>query len=400
VNTPRINWLLLTLYLLISISVLGAALLMPEVRAVTYAPVRDWLLPPPSPIVISVLYSTEKQQWLQEAVNRFAKTRTRVGGRPIEVTLHESGSRELYLAILDGKAQPTLISPASMLQIALLEELSASKFGRAVVNPQEKATCRPVLNSPLVLVAWQERAAVLWGDNPNGNMWLRMHDALVAPKGWEAYGHPEWGYIKFGHTNPLLSNSGLQTVLLMTYNYFEKTQSLTAADILANADYQQWFIAFEGTISRFGDSTGTYMNEIVAYGPSMYDFVAVYEATAIEQLENAVGRYGELRLYYPPATSLSDHPFCVLTADWVTPEQTQAAQALLAFLTGSEMQTLALMKYGFRPVDPTVALEQPGSPFVQYRNNGVRLQLPPAVETPRGAVLQTLLDFWQRNVPQ
>ncbi|MBN2005713.1 MAG: substrate-binding domain-containing protein, partial [Anaerolineae bacterium] len=249
--------------------------------------------------------------------------------------------REMYLAVLDGKAQPDLISPASMLQIALLEDLSKSKFGYALVNPANRATCRPVLPSP---------------------------------------------------------NSGFQTLVLMTYNYFEKTRGLTSADILTNPDYQQWLIAFENTISKFGDSTGTYTNESVAYGPSMYDFVAVYEATAIEQLENAVGQYGELYLYYPPVTSLSDHPFCVLQADWVSSEKAQAAQAFLDFLTGAEMQELALVKDGFRPVDPAMSLEQAGRPFTRYLNNGVKLHLPPTVETPRGDVLQTLLDFWQRNV--
>ncbi|MBN2393512.1 MAG: substrate-binding domain-containing protein [Anaerolineae bacterium] len=397
-STPKINWILLVLYALVALGVLIASFVSPSVRAMAYAPLRDLLIPPPKPIVISVLYSTEKALWMEEAVESFAKTKTRIGGRPIEIELETSGSREMYLAVLDGKAQPDLISPASMLQIALLEDLSTSKFGHALVNPQDKATCRPVLTSPLVLVAWKDRATVLWGDDPNGNMWRRMHNALVDPQGWGSYGHPEWGYIKFGHTNPLSSNSGFQTLVLMTYNYFEKTHGLVSADILANPEYQQWLIEFESTISKFGDSTGTYMNEIISYGPSMYDFVAVYEATAIEQLENAVGRYGELYLYYPPATSLSDHPFCVLQADWVSPEKAQAAQAFVDFLTGSEMQELALLEYGFRPVDPAISLEQSGSPFTRYTANGVRLQLPPEVETPRGDVLQTLLDFWQRNV--
>jgi hypothetical protein len=285
-----------------------------------------------------------------------------------------------------------------MLQISLLEDLSKSKFGRSVVNPVDKDSCRPVLTSPVIIVAWKERADVLWGENPNGSMWRRMHDALIDDKGWESYGHGEWGYIKFGHTNPLKSNSGFQTLLLMTYNYLEKTSGLTSGDILSNPEYQQWLIEFESTISKFGDSTGTYMNEIISYGPSFYDFVAVYEATAIGQIENAVGKYGELHIYYPPATSLSDHPFCVLQADWVTAEKADAAKLFLDFLTDEEMQQVALMEHGFRPVDPTISLDQPGSPVTRYVDNGVKLQIPPQVEVPRGDVLQTSLDFWQRNI--
>jgi ABC-type sulfate transport system substrate-binding protein len=129
--------------------------------------------------------------------------------------------------------------------------------------------------------------------------------------------------------------------------------------------------------------------------------VAVYEATAIEHIENAVARYGQehggLRIFYPPATSLSDHPFCVLQAEWVTPEKARAAQAFLDFITTPEIQELAL-QYGFRPVDPDIPLDQSGSPFPRYRDNGVRLDLPPEVTVPPGNVLNTMLDFWTREI--
>jgi len=190
-----------------------------------------------------------------------------------------------------------------------------SKFGAPVVNPADREVCRPVLRTPLVLVAWNERATALWGGDPDSELWQQLYDALTQPNGWGAYGHPEWGYVKFSHTNPLKSNSGFQTILLLTYNYFDKTSGLTGADILSDAEYQRWFTEFEGSISSSGDSTGTYMEEIIAYGPSLHDVVAVYEATAVEHAENAVGRYGELQIYYPPATHMSDHPFCVLQAE-------------------------------------------------------------------------------------
>ncbi|MCX7682392.1 MAG: substrate-binding domain-containing protein [Anaerolineae bacterium] len=396
--TPRLNKLIFLVYMLMTAGVFIAALASPAVRAVAYAPLRDLLLPPPRPIVVSVLYSTEKAAWLEEAVARFQATQPQVDGRPIAIQLARSGSREIYLAVLDGSAKPDIISPASTLQIHILQDLSAGQFGTPVVNAADRQTCRQVLRSPLVLVAWEERAQVLWGDQRAGDLWLQLQTALTDPGGWQKYGRPEWGYIKFGHTNPLKSNSGFQTILLMTYSYFGKTSGLTSADILGDEDYQAWFTAFEGAISRFGESTGTYMQEIVAYGPSMYDMVAVYEATAIEYMDRAVGRYGALRVYYPPATSMSDHPFCILQADWVTPEKARAAQMFLDYLTTPELQQLALLEHGFRPVEPGVPLEQPGSPFNRYAANGLRVDLPPEVETPPGDVLNTLLDFWARNI--
>jgi ABC-type sulfate transport system substrate-binding protein len=401
-STPRLNWVLFVIYVLATIGVLVGALVSPAVRALAYAPLRDLILPPPQPIVVDVLYSTEKAAWIAEAVDRFEASNPRVDGRPIQLDLSKSGSREMYLAVLDGDAQPDLISPASMLQISLLQDLSAArtdKFEAAVVDRADAQTCQPVLKTPVVLVAWSNRADVLWGQNPNSRLWIRLHDA-VTKETWDAYGYPEWGFIKFGQTNPLKSNSGFQSFLLMTYNYFGKSTGLTSGDIL-DSDYQDWYREFGRNVTKFGDSTGTFMEEIVAYGPSRYDIVAVYEATAIEHIDNAVARYGSeyggLQVYYPPVTSLSDHPFCVMRADWVTPEEAQAAQLFLDFLTGSEMQQLAL-RFGFRPVDDSVSLAGADSPFPRYEANGVRLDLPDGATVPPGNVLNTMLEFWARNV--
>ena len=62
---PRlITWILFGVYALAVISVLAASLISPSFRAVAYAPVRELILPPPEPITIKLLYSTEKEAWL------------------------------------------------------------------------------------------------------------------------------------------------------------------------------------------------------------------------------------------------------------------------------------------------------------------------------------------------
>jgi Ca-activated chloride channel family protein len=397
-TTPRLNRILFALYALAAGVMFIGSLVSPAVRALSYAPLRDLFVRPPEPVVVSVLYSTEKAEWLEQVVPLFQATRPRVSGRPIRLEMKKMGSREMYLSVLDETEQPDLISPASSLQVSILENLSASKFGKPIVRPQDLRTCRSVVSSPVVLVAWKERADVLWGESPGRDMWRQLHDVLTNPQGWGAHGHPQWGYVKFSHTNPLKSNSGFQTILLMTYDYFSKTDGLTADDILGNADYQHWFTELEGTISNFGDSTGTYMREIVAYGPSLYDFVMVYEATAIEFAESAQSRYGQLQVYYPPATSLSDHPFCVLGAPWVTTEKARAAQMFIDYLTSEEAQRLALVDHGFRPVNPSIALDLAGSPFQRQAVAGLKADLVPDVMPPPGNVLNTLLDFWARSV--
>jgi Bacterial extracellular solute-binding protein len=398
--TPRINWVLFIIFALATIGVLTAALISPPFRETAYAPLREIVIPPPAPVVVSVLYSTEKEAWLNEVIVDFERTNPTIAGHPVKIELEKMGSWEINGAVMDGTRQPVIVSPASFLQIAALQDASSIKFGHALVNPADTATCRSVVKTPLVLVAWKERADVLWGRQPGASLWRDLHDALTNPQGWAAYNHPEWGYVKFGHTDPLKSNSGFMTILLMSYGYYNKTSGLDASDILSNSNYQTWFLETESSIGQFEYSTGPLMEKMVVYGPSTFDMVTVYEATAIEQAENAVGRYGELRVYYPPAMLWSDHPFCVMNADWVTPQQSEGARLFIDYLTSKPAQQIALLKYGFRPVDTSIKLEQSGSPFDRYAANGFRTDLSgiPNVEIPAGNVLNILRDFWSRNV--
>jgi ABC-type Fe3+ transport system substrate-binding protein len=393
----RLNRTLYFTYVALCVAVFVLALVWPPFRAMSYAPLRELLMPPPPPIIVNLLYSTEKEDWLAEVIPAFEGGRYTVDGRPIRLALHKMGSREMYLAVLNGNKKPDLISPAGSLQISLLRDLSARKptFARPVVRDVD---CRSVVNTPLVLVAWRDRAEALFTGGDTSRLWQQLHDAVVNPAGWKAFGeqYAGWGLVDFAHTDPLASNSGFMTILAMTYSFFDKTTGLSAADIL-DPDYQAWFLEFENSIADFGSSTGTFMKEMIAYGPSKYELVTVYESTAIEQAANAVGRYGELRVYYPPATVMSDHPFCVLDADWVTPEKKRAARMFMDYLLSPPAQALAL-RHGFRPVDPTLGLTGSDSPFVRFANLGLQVELPPdQIEVPPGDVLDTLLNLWQRG---
>ncbi len=367
--------------------IIGAAVLV-----VVAMVVARFLLISSDPVQLTVLYSTEKEAWLDAVMDDFEG---QVNGRPIEISLEKMGSREMYLAVLDGEEQPDLISPASSLQSSILEELSPRQFGQPLVRANDESSCRSVVQTPLVLVAWQERASVLWGDNPGDSVWRDLQEAVVHPDGWAAYNHPEWGFIKFTHTNPQTSNSGLMTALLMTYGYAGSRSGLTA-DVVRDSAFQDWFIEFERMADTSVSSTGTLMGDIVSFGPSKYDIGAVYESTAIEQVQNAAARYGALQIYYPPATIMSDHPFCVLDAEWVTDDKAQAAQVFIDYLLSEPVQQQALT-LGFRPVNNSVSLSQPSSPFDQYIANGVKLDIPPDVDIPAGNVLEVLINLSERS---
>ena len=97
------------------------------------------------------------------------------------------------------------------------------------------------------------------------------------------------------------------------------------------------------------------MTDMVRFGPSKYDIAVVYENLAVSRLENAQGRWGSLKIYYPAITLWSDHPIALLDAEWVTAAQKVAARRLIAFLRSRPQQQRALA-FGFRPADPAVPI--------------------------------------------
>ncbi len=397
-TTPKINWALFLAFAVITIGVFTFSLINPSFRSLAYAPIREWLIPPPKPVEITIYYGTEKRDWLQGMREDFLATHPTVDGHPITIHLEGMGSREMYLAVLDSAIQPTVLSPASSLQISIFQDLSMQKFGAPMVNLVDETICRPLVKTPLVLVAWKERADALWGTDPGDALWEQLSQAATNSQGWGAYGHPDWGFFKFGHTNPLKSNSGFMTIILLAYEFHNKHSGLTTADI-QDPGFQTWFMDIESAITDFGDSTGSYMRDIIAYGPSKYDMVAVYESVAIEQAANAVGRYGELFIYYPPNTLMSDHPYCILNADWVDNQEREAAQLFMAYLLSEPAQESAVLDYGFRSFDNSIPLAQPGSPFMDLADNGIQISnLPPEVALPNGQVLDALLNFWARQI--
>ena len=123
----------------------------------------------------------------------------------------------------------------------------------------------------------------------------------------------------------------------------------------------------------------------------------VYENLAISQIENAQGRWGNLKLYYPATTLWSDHPVAVLKGDWVTEPQRKAAKVWIDYLRSRPIQELALT-YGFRPGDPTVPIKTADSknPFTRLASQGVKVDINPMASPPDGQVIRNMMMMWSR----
>jgi len=350
---------------------------------------------PTGPVVeISMVYSTEKKEWLEAAAAEFAKAHPE-----IKVTLKGMGSLEAAQAILDGKEKPTLFSPADSLIMNLLKADWQQKNHADVVAASGEDAPQPELITPLVFAIWEDRAEALLKHSKGKITWSGIHKAISSNEGWPAVGgKPAWGFVKLGHTDPTKSNSGLQALLLMTLEYYEKTSGLDVGDLL-KPKYQAFVQEIEKGVSKFEASTGTFMTEMVRFGPSKYDIAVVYENLAISQLENAQGRWGNLKIYYPATTLWSDHPVAILQGDWVSDAQKKAARAWVAYLRSRPVQEKAL-SYGFRPADPAVPIKTADAqnPFTRLAQYGISVDIPPVAQTPDGAVVRNLMTMWSRVV--
>lgn len=349
--------------------------------------------PRPSEVTeISMLYSSEKQEWIDSAAESFRKDHPE-----ISLKLKAMGSIDVAQAILDGNEKPTLFSPADSLVQNMLASDWKTKNKTDLFAASGPDAPQPLVLTPLVFVVWEDRANALLKASKGALSWQTIHKAIKSNEGWPSVGgKSEWGFVKLGHTNPTRSNSGLQALLLMSFDFYKKTSGLEVGDLLA-PKYQTFIGEIEKGVPKFETSTSAFMTDMIRFGPSKYDLAVVYENLAISQIENAQGRWGTLKVYYPSTTIWSDHPISTLRADWVTPAQKKAAAVWIAHLRSRTLQEKALA-FGFRPADPAVPLKtaSDNNPFARLAQHGVQIDLPPAAQAPDGPVVRNLLMMWSR----
>ncbi len=170
-------------------------------------------------------YGSKKQSWVDEVTTRFNASGATVDAQRIRVAPRPMGSGECIDDVLSGKVRAHVISPASSAFIVQGNARARASSGHDLV-----ATSENLVLSPVVIALWRPMAEALgWPTTPIG--WSDILALAREPAGWAARGHPEWGPLRFGHTHPEYSNSGLIALFAELYAAAGKTRGLTLADL-------------------------------------------------------------------------------------------------------------------------------------------------------------------------
>jgi len=334
-------------------------------------------------IELTMVYGSEKRGWIERVTPIFQERwKTLHPNTTLQIRFVALGSRESMNQIILGQVKPAIWSPASSVWIPLANSAWRHEYGEGSILVEN---WKPLVGSPLVIATWE-----LYAQRNNISDWASILKIASSPN----------SDLKFAHTDPQLSNSGFMAVLMEVAAALNMTTQEMRYEDLLRPQAKTWLKNVEGKAVMYGESTGFLADQATTSGPSGINVFVVYENLVIEKNRQGEpkARWGQkLLAIYPIEGSLvSDHPFCLLNAPWITKDQKSAAQEFFDFLMSQEIQEYA-MKYGFRPMNTQVTLD----PSIFNKENGVSEALTvPMLQAPEDSrVLEHITDLWLISRP-
>ncbi|MFX1409035.1 MAG: extracellular solute-binding protein [Promethearchaeota archaeon] len=325
---------------------------------------------------ITIIYSSEKASWMTIAYSDFMEDWKETHPNwSISIDMHPYGSSDSIISILNREIYPTIWSPASSIWMPFLNTKWAelTKSADPIVNISAAVK---IIYSPIVIATWEA-----FNQTHNITSFSDVHDLNLDPS----------VNVRMAHTDPRLSNSGFMSVIMaLSAASGISSENLTMAD-LTNTNNQKWLRVFESSAVMYGKSTGFLARYMQSQGPSALNIVFLYE-NLIRDISSTSSGGKVIAIYPEEGTLYSDHPFCILNADWISPKQRTVAEAFLEFLNRPETIESAL-EYGFRPINPSIPLDPE---VFNYENNGIAYEINvPELKTPTdGDVLLKIPDLW------
>lgn len=311
---------------------------------------------PAATVEVLIANAATKDRWFAELAANFQNEGRKTSkGHAITITSKSMTSGGSMEDILAGKLKPTAWSPG----IASWVQDFDAKWQQQGGQPLRSADCRPTIYAPLGIAMWRPMAEALgWPDKPVG--WKTIVDLAAAPEGWKSFGHPEWGRFRLGYPHPKYSNAGMLFMTAFVYGVEGKSENLQPTDVYAPGVEASMRTLAQST-SKYGTISLDLLDSMAEHGPQFLHAVASYEN---DTLQYNTDKKDKLRfplafIFPSEGTFWTDQPYCIFDkADWVSPEQAEAAKLFLDYLRQPAQQALALKSY-MRPLDASVPLGEP-----------------------------------------
>lgn len=374
---------------------------------------------PDDAIVVSIIYAPESDLYLPQAIADFNAAyasgidpltgdplpedapRIFVQGEPGSSGVVMQGIVNAFLAPgNENVARPVIFAPSVSHWLALANYETGLEVFRL-------AEARPTALAPVVMAIWESRLEAIRqtvaerdGLDPAEVEigWEELLEVLYSPNGWQDYGIEDGRRTVFyGHTDPFVSSTALSTLIAEFYAA-ARVEGFTGRQItleqVNDEAVQDGVRQIEQLIRHYSRRT-TEFKEYIAQGPSYLDFVALEENDLIFINEGKT-QYNPperlVALYPKEGTFWHEHPFGIVNpavADWVTPEQAEAAAIFTDYVLTEPVQQ-RVMENGFRPANPDVTLAYPFVP-----ENGVTVEGPPTVlDVPAPEVIAAIQQSW------
>lgn len=400
-----------------ALAVVGVAALLRSMNSSTTSPL---VAEQRGPIQVRVLTALPVYDWVNEAAKQFNAEQHELDGNVIQIEVismdglaalgkfdrDEYGTLPANVDLqnlTDEQKQalarfPTAWIPDSRYLPELANVAYKERLGRDVFLTDGEYRARPIALSLFAWGLYQSRADALTTQVGDVN-WQVIHDAAITKGGWpELGGRPEWGFFKLVVPNPRKNVGGLAAMVAAAGEYYDRT-SIGTAEVTDPA-FQQWLGELMSSTTDLGGGSAYTAEDFALFGYSAGDGGQLLEADLLKNMEGIQTRWGEaLDIFYPKYVTWFDFPFTI----WMGPEtsaaEKNAALEFQRYLLSPDVQAKAV-GYGLRPVNASVSVDQPNSPFTRWAEQGVVpiVSRTDAMRSPDRDVLLALLRWFDLNV--
>jgi Ca-activated chloride channel family protein len=301
---------------------------------------------------ILYVYSPDAEALLAPLIEQFNRERHPSSGREIYIDGATLTSGEAETALAARTERPVLWTPASSLWGRLLNHDVSATWVQGE-NPS-------LVASPQVIAMWKTLARALgWPHARIG--WKDVLALATSSRGWGAYGHPEFGPFRLGHTNPDFSTSGLSAVASEYYAVTGKRAGLTVSDV-RRPEVRAAVRTIERSIVHYGETATAFTDQMDRYGQAYAHAVYVQETQV--RAFNQHRKQTTLLVGVVPAegTFVADYPLILLGSPWIGADARAAGELFRRWLVPRITAKMAAAS-GFRlrpPADiPLLELPAP-----------------------------------------